>query len=53
METASEEEKRIFRLEFVEGMTGQMASEQMHVSTATYYRRRQQLVRKVARELEA
>lgn len=53
MRTANEEEKKIFRLEFVEGMTSQMASEEMHISTATYYRRRQQLVRKVAKELEA
>lgn len=53
LEQACPEEKEVYRLEFIEGMSRQMASEACHISEATYYRRRGKLIRAVARELEA
>ena len=53
LERAKEEEKEVYRLEYVEGMNWQMASDVSHVGKSTYYRRREKLLREVAKELEA
>lgn len=53
MTRLSDEEKEVYRLEYVEGMSWRMASDANHVSRATYYRRRGRLLKEVAKELEA
>ena len=46
-------ENKIYHLEFVDGMNARMASDKIHMSKSSYYRRRGRLIREVARELEA
>lgn len=53
LETASPEEKEVYRLEFVEGMSWQMACETAHWERSTHYKWRGRLIRAVAREMEA
>lgn len=46
------EENRIYQAEFVEGMDFRRASIELHMSEATYYRRRGNLMKAVEDELE-
>lgn len=53
LEKAKPEDAEVYRLEFVEGMSCQMAGDTLHISQRTYYRRRDRLIQGVAKELEA
>lgn len=46
------EEMSIYRREFVDGMDYRRASEELHMSMATYYRYRGRLMEAVEKELE-
>lgn len=51
LKQASEEERRVYQAEFVEGMDGKMISASCHMSMATYYRLRTKLIERVADEV--
>ena len=48
---ACEEERRIYRAEFVDGMDSKRASASCFMSVATYYRMRRKLLERVADEV--
>ena len=53
LQAASDDEREVYRLEFVEGMSWQMACAAAHREKSMYYLIRGRLIRAVARELEA
>jgi DNA-directed RNA polymerase specialized sigma subunit len=51
LEDATDDEKTVYRLRYVDGMNSRMASDTMYVSEATYYRILRGLIDKVEKEL--
>lgn len=51
LKEATEEERRIYKLRYVDGMNGKMASEKMYISERTYYRALNRLIRRVEEKL--
>ena len=51
LEKATDEEKKAYRMRYVEGMNPRMASDAMHVSEKTYYRILGRLLVKVEKEM--
>ena len=49
---AGEDERAIYRAEYVDGMDYRRASAALHMSESTYYRRRRSLLAAVEKELE-
>ena len=49
---ADEEEKALYRAEFVDGMDYKMAAHALHLSERTYYRIRGRLIGRVVEELQ-
>lgn len=51
LKEASEEERQVYRLKYVDGMSSQMASQKMYMSERTYYRTLNRLIRRVEEKL--
>ena len=51
LKEASEDERRVYQAEFVEGMGGKMVSEKCYMSMAKYYRIRAKLIERVAEQV--
>lgn len=51
LEDAEDDEKKVYRLRYVDGMDARMASTAMYVSEATYYRILCRLIERVEKEL--
>lgn len=51
LEKATEDEKTVYKLRYVDGMSYVMASQEMHVSEKTFYRILTGLVKKVESEI--
>lgn len=51
LEQATEDERRAYKLRYVEGMNYQMASEKMHMSERTFYRTLKRLFDRVEKEM--
>lgn len=51
LEDATEDERKVYKLRYVEGMSSQMASEKLYMSERSYYRTLNRLIRRVEERL--